>query len=159
MKGLQPEGAAGLAEKGAILAKADVAPIVIVEFVESLGQPRWRILERRGGEFASAVDNLLETKTRRLGARAAQTLRGLRENDARRAGRGDGAEHLAASECAHVAFLSDLSSRFVAARKLAYPPAPRKSHAARKVPLPSRLRASMQGGATSGRAGGFPSLP
>ncbi len=51
MKGLQPEGAAGLAEKGAILAKADVAPIVVVEFVESLGQPRRRILERRGGEF------------------------------------------------------------------------------------------------------------
>ena len=113
MKGLQPEGAAGFAEKSAILPKADVAPIVIVEFVESLGQPRRRILERRGGEFASAVDNLLETKPRRLGARDARTLRGLRENDARRACRGDGAEHLAASKYAHVAFLRDLSSRFV----------------------------------------------
>jgi hypothetical protein len=62
----EAEARAGLAEQRLVGLEADVAPGVVVEAGDALGQRRDRRVERRGGEIARAFDHVAEAESRRL---------------------------------------------------------------------------------------------
>ena len=106
MEGLYAEQTAGIIEQRVIRPEADVAPGIIVELVEGVGQTRRRVLEGRVGEFARAFDDRFEGEARRLcgwifglGPALGESPRD--EAGLRRAGRSESAEQLTACEFGH----------------------------------------------------------